>query len=123
MKRLQTTIALAAVLFASSAAAFDPADLQRLKDTGKCADAVAFSFCGSRKAFDEPKSGCDLTNANLHFLHRFNLRGANLTGANLAAVMKGATLCNTTMPDGSVINSGCGWKWKQLWQRICLSFP
>ena len=115
-------------MFASSASAFDPADLRRLKDTGKCADAVAFSFCGSRKAFDEPKSGCDLTNANLHFLHRFNLRGANLTGANLtdanlAAVMKGATLCNTTMPDGSVINSGCGWKWKQLWQRICLSFP
>ena len=33
---------------------------------------------------------------------------ANLAAANLIdAYMPGATLCNTTMPDGSVIYSGC----------------
>jgi uncharacterized protein YjbI with pentapeptide repeats len=31
------------------------------------------------------------------------LEGSNLSGAKL----KGAILCNTTMPDGSVDNSGC----------------
>ena len=36
------------------------------------------------------------------------LEGTNLTGAVLTgAYMKGAILCNTTMPDGSVIYSGC----------------
>ena len=34
--------------------------------------------------------------------------GASLYGANLTfARMQGAILCNTTMPDGSVIYSGC----------------
>ncbi len=33
---------------------------------------------------------------------------ANLEGANLIRTkMNGATLCNTTMPDGSVLYSGC----------------
>ncbi len=68
-------------MFANSASAFDPDDLQKLKDTGNCEE-------------------CDL-------------RGANLTGAYLRdaklnyAIMNGAILCNTTMPDGSVIYSGC----------------
>ena len=44
-------------MFASSASAFDPADLQKLKDTGKCAT-------------------CDLGGADLS--------GANLEGANLS---------------------------------------
>ena len=36
------------------------------------------------------------------------LSGANLTGANLNyAIMEGVIFCNTTMPDGSVIYSGC----------------
>ena len=35
-------------------------------------------------------------------------KGAKLRGADLTGVyMKGAILCNTTMPDGSVIYSGC----------------
>ena len=61
--------------------AADPDDLQKLKDTGKCAT-------------------CDLGGADLS--------GADLGGTNLSgAYMQGAALCNTTMPDGSVINSGC----------------
>jgi uncharacterized protein YjbI with pentapeptide repeats len=37
-----------------------------------------------------------------------NLEAADLKGANLeGAKMKGAILCNTIMPDGSVIYSGC----------------
>jgi uncharacterized protein YjbI with pentapeptide repeats len=45
-------------------------------------------------------SGADLNGADLRFA---NLNGADLKSAN----MKGAVLCNTTMPDGSVIYSGC----------------
>ena len=37
-----------------------------------------------------------------------NLEAADLMGANLeGAKMKGAILCNTIMPDGTVIYSGC----------------
>jgi uncharacterized protein YjbI with pentapeptide repeats len=37
-----------------------------------------------------------------------NLEAADLRGANLeGAKTKGAILCNTIMPDGSVIYSGC----------------
>ena len=81
MKLTLTALTVAATMVASSASAFDPDDLQKLKDTGKCAT-------------------CDLGGADLS--------GADLGGANLSgAYMQGAALCNTTMPDGSVINSGC----------------
>ena len=76
MKCTLTALTLAATMFASSASAFDPAHLQQLKNTGKCAT-------------------CDLGGADLG--------GANLSGA----YMQGAALCNTIMPDGSVIYSGC----------------
>jgi uncharacterized protein YjbI with pentapeptide repeats len=37
-----------------------------------------------------------------------DLSGANLTGANLTGVsLDGVILCNTTMPDGEINNSGC----------------
>lgn len=52
----------------------------------------------------------DLTDADLRlaYLGEANLSGADLTGAKITrAYMNGATLCNTTMPDGSVIYSGC----------------
>ena len=81
MKCTLTALTLAATMFASSASAFDPAHLQQLKNTGKCAT-------------------CDLGGADLSSA---DLGGANLSGA----YMQGAALCNTTMPDGSVINSGC----------------
>ena len=76
MKLTLTALTVAATMFASSAFAADPADLQKLKNTGKCAT-------------------CDLGGTDLG--------GTNLSGA----YMQGAALCNTTMPDGSVIYSGC----------------
>ena len=76
------TILLAFLMtIGTQVSAADPDDLQKLKDTGKCAT-------------------CDLGGADLS--------GADLGGANLSgAYMQGAALCNTTMPDGSVIYSGC----------------
>ena len=71
MKATLTVLTVAATMFASSAWAVDPTDLQKLKDTKQCVE-------------------CDL-------------KGADLWSAN----MQGAILCNTTMPDGSVIYSGC----------------
>ena len=62
----------------------------------------------------------DLSGSNLSYsiLGGANLRGADLTNANLSAarlreadltsaMMNSVILCNTTMPDGSVIYSGC----------------
>jgi hypothetical protein len=67
MKRTLTALTIAATIFASSASAADPADLQKLKDTGKCAT-------------------CDLGGADLTFaiLVGANLRGANLYGATMS---------------------------------------
>jgi uncharacterized protein YjbI with pentapeptide repeats len=49
--------------------------------------------------------GANLSGANLIGA---NLDGANLSGANLSSSqMRGAILCNTIMPDGSLIYSGC----------------
>jgi uncharacterized protein YjbI with pentapeptide repeats len=61
--------------------AADPTDLKKLKDIGICI-------------------WCNLVSADLSDA---NLDGTNLTGA----AMKGITLCNTIMPDGSVLYSGC----------------
>ena len=36
MKATLTALTVAATMFASSASAFEPADLQKLKDTGNC---------------------------------------------------------------------------------------
>ena len=81
MKLTLTALTIAATIFASSASAFDPDDLQKLKDTNEC-------------------NSCNLNGANL--------RDANLSNANLeSANLEGAILCNTDMPDGSVIYSGC----------------
>ena len=116
MKRTLTALTVAATMFASSASGFDPDDLQKLKDTGKCvtcdlggADLSGADLGGTNL------SGAKLISANLRGanlrgakLISANLRGADLGGANLSgAYMQGAALCNTTMPDGSVINSGC----------------
>ena len=81
MKRTLTALTVAATMFASNASAFDPDDLQKLTDFNVGVE-------------------CDLSGADLS--------GANLEGANLAyAYMIDVILCNTTMPDGSVIYSGC----------------
>ena len=106
MKRTLTALTVAATMFASSASAFEPDDLQKLKDTGNCERCDLM--------------GADLVIANLEgaSLVRANLKEANLVAASLSgadlrnaillgALMNGATLCNTIMPDGSVIYSGC----------------
>ena len=82
--KLAIALILAATLFAGSASAFDPDDLQKLRDTNLAIECEI----------------CDLTDANLSDA---NSKGANLFGADL----RGAILCNTTMPDGSVNDSGC----------------
>ena len=91
MKLTLTSLTVAATMFAGSASAFDPDDLQKLKNTNECAK-------------------CDLTGANLTGanMNRANLIDTDLSGAYLyGAIMKGVIFCNTTMPDGSVIYSGC----------------
>ena len=91
MKLTLPILTIAVTIFAGGAFAFDPDDLQKLNDTGDC-------------------MWCDLREVNLEGTTTIaaNLQGANLEGANLNyAYMNGAILCNTTMPDGSVIYSGC----------------
>ena len=61
MKRTLTALTVAATMFASSASAADPDDLNRLKDTGDCV-------------------ACDLRDADLILV---NLKGAKLGGADL----------------------------------------
>ena len=101
MKLTLTALTGAASLMASAASAFDPEDLQKLLDTNECVECDL--------------SGADLSGADLI---RADLRGANLWMADLGAAnlteavlrgtyMNGTILCNTTMPDGSVIYSGC----------------
>ena len=139
MNKLKLTIlAVVASIFASSASAFDPDDLQKLKDTNECVECdleyanlrsydpdLRNANLRSANLNSANLSGVILINANLNGanlsrailsnanLAAANLRGANLEGANLRdailsyAIMNGAILCNTTMPDGSVIYSGC----------------
>lgn len=119
MKQILATITIAVTLAASNASAFDPADLKKLKEQ------FAIKEC----------MGCDLSKANLTAtnLYGANLREANLYGANLRAAglseadlrganltnadltrailhgthLIGAILCNTIMPDESVIYKDC----------------
>ena len=85
MKRTLIGLTLAVSLTAGGASAFDPADLQKLKATGSWAKCDL--------------SGADLSGADLSGAF---LMDADLTGANLSR----AILCNTIMPDKSVIHSG-----------------
>ena len=121
MKRTLTALTLAATMFASSASAFDPDDLQKLKDTGDCvACDLRDANLGGANLLRANLLRANLEGANLGsaYLRDANLRDANLENANLGGAylegakliftnMNGAILCNTTMPDGSVIYSGC----------------
>ena len=121
MKLTLTALTVVAALVANGAAAFEPADLQKLKDTGNCVECDLF------KAI---LSGANLSRANLTgaWLRKADLSEANLIGADLrkanlneadlfdatlwkadltGAIMNSVILCNTTMPDGSVNDSGC----------------
>ena len=121
MKQILATITVAVTLVSSSASAFEPADLQKLLDTGNCvqcdlsgADLIGADLI-TANIIDPFALGANLMDANLKGANLFeaNLANANLSGANLGsadlylAYMNGAILCNTTMPDRSVIYSGC----------------
>ncbi len=101
MKLTLTALTVVAALVANGAAAFEPADLQKLKDTGNCVECDLF------KAI---LSGANLSRANLNraWLFKADLSEADLSEADLTGtIMNGVILCNTTMPDGSVTDSGC----------------
>lgn len=122
MKRILTALTVAATMFASSASAFDPDDLQKLKDTGEC---MGCDLSGANLGMDANLEGANLARADLEganlfkanlfkaFLVDADLTDARLLSANLedaslrGAAMRGVILCNTIMPDGSVIYSGC----------------
>ena len=111
MKRTLTALTVAATMFASSASAFDPADLQKLKDTNECesCDLIDVNLAGANLTYAK------LTYANLSgaYLAGAGLRGADLTGAKLTGAnltginLRGADCWKTTMPNGSVISSEC----------------
>ena len=101
MKLTLTALTVVAALVANGAAAFEPADLQKLKDTGNCVECDLF------KAI---LSGANLSRANLNraWLFKADLSEADLSEADLTgAIMNGVILCNTTMPDGLANDSGC----------------
>ena len=111
MKKLFATVAVLATLVGSSASAFDPAHLKRLMETNECkgCELSNANLLGA-KLRGAILASADLRNAILREANitGANLGGADLTGANLTrAYMNDAILCNTTMPDGSVIYSGC----------------
>jgi uncharacterized protein YjbI with pentapeptide repeats len=66
MFKYGTAITIAAILFASSASAFDPIDLEKLAETGNCVECDL--------------SGADLSGADLEqaYIMRSDLSGANL---------------------------------------------
>ena len=116
MKLILTARTVASTMFASTAFSADPADLQKLKDTGACVkcDLSGAGLSGTNLMFANLELA-NLRNANLTgaFLRGANLEGANLASADLTgAFMRGTymvevLLCNTIMPDGSVIYNGC----------------
>ncbi len=87
---------LSMVGFSAQVGAYDEVSLKKLNALGNC-------------------PSCDLSKA---LLYKANLEGANLTGADLEGAdlykanlegsdLSGAILCNTTMSDGTIDNSGC----------------
>ena len=106
MKLTLTALNVAATMFAAGVSAFDPDDLQKLMNNNACksCDLSAANLAGADLAL------ADLTGASLWLanLTDVSLYKADLTGADLgSAIVMDIILCNTTMPDGSVIYSGC----------------
>ena len=106
MKRTLTALTVSVTMFANSAYAFDPADLQKLMDTNECVKCdLSGANLGGTNLMDANLSGANLVSA---YLAGANLAGADLESARLGRFdLRGAVLCNTTMPNGSVIYSGC----------------
>ena len=111
MKLTLTALTVAATMFASSASAVDPDDLQKLKDTGNCvncdlrnADLKRTDLSDANLALANLSGasleGANLESANLYgaILNRANMGNANMRNAN----MEGVLFCDTIMPDGSI---------------------
>lgn len=134
--RTAVTALFVVILSTSSALAFDPTDFKKLVETNECAgcdlegaNLVRANLKGAnleganlKKAIlikvdlrSANLAGSDLEGANLWtaYLWKGNLEGVNLKGANLlnadirSVRMKNTILCNTTMPDGSIIDRDC----------------
>ena len=102
--------------FSAQVGAYDEVSLKKLKALGSCPSCdlseanLEDAYLGWAKLEGANLYKAYLTEANLTGA---NLRGADLEGADLEtakmknAKMKGAILCNTTMPDGSILYSGC----------------
>ena len=87
MKRLAATLAVVMMLVGSSASAFDPADLKKLRETNQCVSCDLFKA----DLFND-----ELTNANLN--------GAKLTDAKLSyANLIGADLTCTNLSHANVV--------------------
>ena len=102
MKKLRLTIlAIAATMFANNASAFDPDDVQKLKDKRSCWQCdLSDADLSSANLLGTMLDGADFSNANL--------TEVDFTGANLTSVrLKGAIFCKTIAPDGRVFNQGC----------------
>ena len=111
MKRILTSLTVAAAMFANSASAFDPDDLQKLLTTKECRECDL----GDANLYHANMKGASMFGAYLQGsnLESSDLEGADLSAANLESAdlkftyMNGVTFCNTIMLDGSVIYSGC----------------
>jgi uncharacterized protein YjbI with pentapeptide repeats len=80
---MKAAIFFVITLWVSSASAFDPAHVERLRNTGICAkcDLSDFKFPDKANLRGADLSGANLRGANLVDA---SLSGANLTGANLS---------------------------------------
>ena len=100
MKLTLTALTVAATMFASSASAFDPADLQKLMDTGMT-EAQPTSEC----------EGCDLSDLvndvlSFRYLQNANLKGVNLMGTYLVGTnMKGADLTGANLKGANLLTT------------------
>ena len=125
MKLTLTALTVAATMCASSASAYDPDDLQKLRDTGDCISCdlsdlyfevfITMGLINIREAnlYGANLSGANLAGEDLRgiFLQRANLAGAdlsstNLTGANLSDTdLTGANLTGATLRDADLIGA------------------
>jgi len=115
MKKLSMLVVhiclMSMVGFSGQVGAYDEKDVEKLKATGNCqkCDLREANLKGANlegaKLWQANLEGANLSGAKLEGA---DLGGANLTGAKLeGANLEGAKLCRTTMPDGTMVNSGC----------------
>ena len=116
MKRLLAAVAVVTMLVGSSALAFDPADLKKLRETNECASCdLSQADLFNDELTNANLIGADLTGTNLSSanLSYTDLTYANLSGTDLSFIdlifarMNGTIFCDTTMPDGSVKKYSC----------------